>query len=46
MPIGSLAYSLRAVAISLWAKSAKMRQSRDSFASASAERATLPRNPK
>src|ERR1019366_5388627 len=45
-PMGSRTYNPRAVAISRWAKSAKMRQSRDSFASASFERATLPRNPR
>jgi len=45
-PIGSRAYSGRAMAIKTCAKSAKILQSCDSFASASVERATLPRNPR
>jgi hypothetical protein len=43
--IGSPAYIGRAAAIRTCAKSAKIRQSRDSFASAKVERDTLPRNP-
>jgi len=44
-PIGSRACSGRAMPINTCAKSAKILQSCDSFASASVERATLPRNP-
>ena len=45
-PMVSRTYNPRAVAITLWAKSAKTRQSRDSFLSAGVEHATWPRNPK
>jgi hypothetical protein len=44
-PSESLAYSLRARRISTAARSAQMRQLRDSFASASVDRLTAQRNP-
>lgn len=46
IPIGSPAYSGRAMEIRTCAKSAKILQSRDSLASANVERATLLRNPR